>query len=324
MVLLNKSYMNNPYVTSPTMTPEQFKQSMIDQYNPNKAKDPNTIFLSPTLTPNVTSTVQTQFGPQTMTGTRVTDLFKTGEEINTEMKAAQDKQKAFEESGGKVEDTLPKEETNIIPEKRPDESSTDFLGRIGGAIDKIFTLQQTNPESYNRFMSGLDLYKRGQEGEDIATALLGNSKYNAEQAKALFDASLKALDFQQQTLKVQKTQQELSEVKEPSKELQSMATSILDKQYDIKDEGVAFAMASRAKELQAQFPGIGSGTALNFAIQSAVETGELVSGKGKFGKGKFNPVMGKSFTLEQLQNANPGLSEEEIRKQAKADGVTIL
>lgn len=317
MVLLNKSYMNNPYVTSPTMTPEEFRQSMIDQYNPNKAKDPNTIFLSPTLTPNVTSTVQTQFGPQTMTGTKITDLFKTGEEINTEMKAAQDKQKAFEESGGKVDDTLPKEEkeeTPIIPVKKPDESSKDFLGRIGGAIDKIFTLQQTNPESYNRFMSGLDLYKRGQEGEDIATALLGNSKYNAEQAKALFDASLKALDFQQQTLKVQKTQQELSEVKEPSKELQSMASSILKNQYDIKDEGVAFTLSSRAKEFQLLNPGVGSGTALNFVIERAVETGELISGKGKFGSGKFTANTGKSKSVEEVMKQF-NMSREEATQE---------
>ena len=314
MVLLNKSYMNDPYATSPTMTPEEFRQAMIDQYNPNKPKDPNTIFLSPTLTPNVTSTVQTQFGPQAMTGTKITDLFKTGEEINTQMKAAQDKQKAFEESGGKVEDTLPKEETTIIPEKKPDESSKDFLGRIGGAINKIFTLQQTNPESYNRFMSGLDLYKRGQEGEDIATALLGNSKYNAEQAKALFDASLKALDFQQQTLKVQKTQQELSEVKEPSKELQSMASSILEKQYDIKDEGVAFALSSRAKEFQLLNPGVGSGTALNFVIERAVETGELISGKNKFGSGKFTANTGKSKSVEEVMKQF-NMSREEATQE---------
>ena len=249
-----------------------------------------------------------------MTGTRVTDLFKTGEEINTEMKAAQDKQKAFEESGGKVEDTLPKEETTTIPEKKPDESSKDFLGRIGGAIDKIFTLQQTNPESYNRFMSGLDLYKRGQEGEDIATALLGNSKYNAEQAKALFDASLKALDFSQQTLKVQKSQQELSEVKEPSKELQSMAASILEKQYDIKDEGVAFALSSRAKEFQLLNPGVGSGTALNFVIERAVETGELVSGKNAFGSGKFKANTGKSKSVQEVMKQF-NMSKEEATQE---------
>tara|TARA_R100001443_G_scaffold18083_1_gene28780 strand:+ start:1312 stop:2184 length:873 start_codon:yes stop_codon:yes gene_type:complete len=223
-------------------------------------------------------------------------------------KIAAEKEAAFKK------ETEPKEETTIIPEKKQDESSTDFLGRIGGAIDKIFTLQQTNPESYNRFMSGLDLYKRGQEGEDIATALLGNSKYNAEQAKALFDASLKALDFQQQTLKVQKTQQELSEVKEPSKELQSMAASILEKQYDIKDEGVAFALSSRAKEFQLLNPGVGSGTALNFVIERAVETGELVSGKNAFGSGKFKANTGKSKSVQEVMKQF-NMSKEEATQE---------
>ena len=221
-------------------------------------------------------------------------------------------------------ETVVTEETNLFPVKKPDETRESFLDKIVSGVNTIFTLQDTNPEAYNRAMAGLDLYKRGQEGDDIATALLGNSQFKKEQAQALFDASLKALDFQESTIKVQEAQRKLGTVDEPSADLQKMSKSILDTQYDIKDEGVAFAMASRAKELQAQFPGIGSGTALNFAIQSAVETGELVSGKGKFGKGKFNPVMGKSFTLEQLQNANPGLSEEEIREQAKTDGVTIL
>jgi hypothetical protein len=221
-------------------------------------------------------------------------------------------------------ETVVTEETDLFPVKRPDETKESFMDKLVSGVNKVFTLQDNNPEAYNRIMSGLDLYKRGQDGDDIATALLGNSKFKKEQAQALFDASLKALDFQESTIKVQEAQRKLGTVDEPSADLQKMSKSILDTQYDIDDEGVAFAMASRAKELQAQFPGIGSGTALNFAIQSAVETGELVSGKGKFGKGKFKPVMGKSFTLEQLQNANPGLSEEEIRQQAKADGVTIL
>ena len=322
MVLLNKSYMNNPYMASPSMTPEEFRKSMIDQYNPNKAKDPNTMFLSPKFEPSK-QIVQTQFGPREVEGAKITSLFQSGEELNTAIKESQDKEKAFLEGGGKVEDTLP-DEINIFPVKRPDEPKESFMDKIVSGVNKVFTLQDTNPEAYNRILSGLDLYKRGQDGDDIATALLGNSQFKKEQAQALFDASLKALDFQESTIKVQEAQKKLGKVDEPSADLQKMSTSILDTQYDIKDEGVAFAMASRAKELQAQFPGIGSGTALNFAIQSAVDSGELISGKGKFGKGKFKPVIGKSFTLEQLQNANPGLSEEEIREQAKTDGVTIL
>ena len=189
------------------------------------------------------------------------------------------------------------EETNLFPVKRPDETKESFMDKIVSGVNKVFTLQDTNPEAYNRILSGLDLYKRGQDGDDIATALLGNSQFKKEQAQALFDASLKALDFDEKSIKVKEAERKLGTIDEPSADLQKMAKSILDTQYDIEDEGVAFAMASRAKELQAQFPGIGSGTALNFAIQSAVDSGELTSGKGKFGKGKFESKIGKPIEI---------------------------
>jgi hypothetical protein len=297
MVLLNKSYMNNPYMASPSMTPEEFRQSMIDSYNPNKPKDPNTMFLSPKFEPSK-QIVQTQFGPREVEGAKITSLFQSGEELNAEMKAAQDKEKVFLEGGGKVEDTLPKNEEDIIPQKEPNESKKSFMDKLVSGVNKVFTLQDTNPEAYNRIMSGLDLYKRGQEGDDIATALLGNSKFKKEQAQALFDASLKALDFEQSTIKVAEAKRKLGTVDEPSADLQKMAKSILDTQYDIEDEGVAFAISSRAKEFQAANPGIGSGTALNFVIEQAVASGELTSGKGNiFKKGKFESKIGKPIEI---------------------------
>ena len=105
--------MNNPYMASPSMTPEEFRKSMIDQYNPNKAKDPNTMFLSPKFEPSK-QIVQTQFGPREVEGAKITSLFQSGEELNTAIKESQDKEKAFLESGGNVEDTLP-DEIDIFP-----------------------------------------------------------------------------------------------------------------------------------------------------------------------------------------------------------------
>lgn len=297
MVLLNKSYMNNPYMASPSMNPEEFRQSMIDSYNPNKPKDPNTMFLSPTFK-DTQQTITTDFGARQIPGKELTGLFKTGEELNAEMKAAQDKEKAFLEGGGKVEDTLPKNEEDIIPQKKPNETKKSFMDKIISGVNTIFTLQETNPEAYNRAMAGLDLYKRGQEGDDIATALLGNSQFKKEQAQALFDASLKALDFDERTIRVAEAKRKLGTVDEPTADLQKMAKSILDTQYDIEDEGVAFAISSRAKEFQAANPGIGSGTALNFVIEQAVASGELTSGKGNiFKKGKFESKIGKPIEI---------------------------
>ena len=102
-------------------------------------------------------------------------------------------------------ETIVTEETNLFPVKRPDQTKESFMDKLVSGVNKVFTLQDTDPEAYNRIMSGLDLYKRGQEGDDIATALLGNSQFKKEQAQALFDASLKALDFKESTIKVKLT-----------------------------------------------------------------------------------------------------------------------
>jgi hypothetical protein len=158
-------------------------------------------------------------------------------------------------------ETVETETATLFPVKKPDEPKESFMDKINAGVDKIFTLQDTNPEAYNRILSGLDLYKRGQDGDDIATALLGNSKFNKEQAQALFDASLKALDFEQSTIKVAEAKRKLGTVDEPT-------------------------------------PGIGSGTALNFVIEQAVASGELTSGKGNiFKKGKFESKIGKPIEI---------------------------
>ncbi len=216
-------------------------------------------------------------------------------------------------------ETIVTEETNLFPVKRPDQTKESFMDKLVSGVNKVFTLQDTDPEAYNRIMSGLDLYKRGQEGDDIATALLGNSQFKKEQAQALFDASLKALDFQESTIKVQEAQRKLGTVDEPSADLQKMAKSILDTQYDIEDEGVAFAISSRAKEFQAANPGIGSGTALNFVIEQAVASGELTSGKGKFGKGKFKSNVGQSKSVQEVMKQF-NMSEEEARQEILDQG----
>ena len=98
-----------------------------------------------------------------------------------------------------------------------------------------------------------------------------------------------------------------------------MAKSILDTQYDIEDEGVAFAISSRAKEFQAANPGIGSGTALNFVIEQAVASGELTSGKGKFGKGKFKSNVGQSKSVQEVMKQF-NMSEEEARQEILDQG----
>lgn len=60
-----------------------------------------------------------------------------------------------------------------------------FMSKLNSVADKIFTLQDKNPQAYMNIISGLDLYNRGQKGEKLGEALVGNSKFRNEQLKAL-------------------------------------------------------------------------------------------------------------------------------------------
>tara|TARA_R100001086_G_scaffold205029_3_gene120896 strand:- start:645 stop:1832 length:1188 start_codon:yes stop_codon:yes gene_type:complete len=73
---------------------------------------------------------------------------------------------------------------------------------IDGVLDKIFNMQKNNPEAYQDFLRGAYFYEAGQRGESITEAMLGYSKFNNEQQKALLDTTLKYIDIQAKTANI--------------------------------------------------------------------------------------------------------------------------
>jgi hypothetical protein len=73
---------------------------------------------------------------------------------------------------------------------------------IDGVLDKIFNMQKNNPEAYQDFLRGAFFYEAGQRGESITEAMLGYSKFNNEQQKALLDTTLKYIDIQAKTANI--------------------------------------------------------------------------------------------------------------------------
>ena len=73
---------------------------------------------------------------------------------------------------------------------------------IDGVLDKIFNMQKNNPEAYQDFLRGAFFYEAGQQGQSITEAMLGYSKFNNAQQKALLDTTLKYIDIQAKTASI--------------------------------------------------------------------------------------------------------------------------
>ena len=97
---------------------------------------------------------------------------------------------------------------NNIPVKKPtmnkeeQVSDTDVKKGVDGVLDKIFNMQENNPEAYKQFIKGAYFYEAGQQGQSITQAMLGYSEFSNAQQKALLDASLKLLDIKAKTAKI--------------------------------------------------------------------------------------------------------------------------
>ena len=216
-----------------------------------------------------------------------------------------------------------KEAASTASDKLPklDDPKLSFGQKLNSGLDKLFNMQENDPEAYRKVMSGFDIYLRGQRGDDLITAITGNSKFNAEQASALLQANLAANNLKLSEMKVLKGETEALEVDAPSDDLKKLAGNILDKDYDIDNENIAFQIASRAKVKQRDNPGLDEATALDLAIQDAVASGELVSGKGKLGSGKFKSKVGQSKSIKEVMKAFD-MSEEEARQEIIDQGFT--
>ena len=112
-----------------------------------------------------------------------------------ELKAARAKEDAFNKMMPKKKPAMPD-----LPDVK--DTKLTFGQKLNAGLDQVFNMQENKPEAYRKVMSGLDIYLRGQRGDDLATAILGNSKFNAEQASALVQSSIKANELKASEMKV--------------------------------------------------------------------------------------------------------------------------
>lgn len=233
----------------------------------------------------------------------------------------------------RIADTKP-ESTESISDKQKTETQTEsllpdpklkgksFMDKLQSGIETIFTMQTKDPERYARMMSGLDLYSRSQT-QDLATALLGNNKFNKDQASALLQSNKKAMEMKILEANYNKGLQPESASTSEIEVAKGLVKGKVDKD---NVDSIANYIAGDAKVLMQAIPGLTYNQAAVIAFQQAQQSGILKEDNAFFRKKlEFNPDadISKSATLKQLQELNPGLSEEAIRKQAKIEGVTI-
>ena len=314
---LLSQYQVNPFQKPETMTQDQFNQSMTESYT--RPKNPNTMYLSPTFTDS-TQSIMTDYGPRQVSGKKLTGVTQSGADIAAAKKEIAAKEKAFAESGATVQSTLPDKGESLLPDPKLEGKS--FMNKLQSGLDKIFNMQTDNPEAYAKMMSGIDLYNRSQT-QDLATALLGNNKFNKDQAAALMLSNKNAMQMKVLEASYAKSLQPESASTSEIEVAKGLVKGKVDKD---NVDSIANYIAGDAKVLMQSIPSLTYNQAAVIAFQQAQQSGILKEDNAFFRKKlEFNPDADviKSYTLKQLQDANPGLSEEAIRKQAKADGVTI-
>jgi hypothetical protein len=314
------------------MTQDQFNQSMTESYT--RPKDPNTMYLSPKFTDS-TQSIMTDYGPREVSGKKLTGLTQSGADIAKAKKEIAAKEKTFAASGDTVQSTLPDKGESLLPDPKLEGKS--FKDKLNSVADKIFNMQSNNPEAYASMLSGLDLYSRSQT-QDFATAMLGNNKYNKDQAAALMQANMNATNQKLMDMKVLKAEKDMTAVPIATKGELEIAKNIIANDVDKDDiEGVANFVAGKAKELQGiasnQNLSLGYNEALVIAYQQLQASGGLKDTstfRGRFGKElKINPdaVTGpKTRSLSELKSrpSNKGISDAEIRAKVEAAGLTLI
>ncbi len=265
--------LNNPFAKPKSLTDEEFKQQMIETYT--KPKDPGTMYFSPTFK-DTEQTITTDFGARQIPSKELTGLFQTGADIEAEQKVAQDKEAAFKASG----ETIPsgeevakagpiKEINEALAENKPE----TIMSKLNSVADKIFNLEETDPESYGKIINGLDIYVRGQNGDTIAEAILGNNKFKKQQASALFQSAIAANNLKVSEMKVlEAAKKATTPGKVETGELE-IAKNIIKGDVDKDDiDAVANFVAGRAKTIQ-QNTGMSFNEAITLAYQLAQQEG---------------------------------------------------
>ena len=219
-----------------------------------------------------------------------------------------------------------------------DDPKLTFGQKLNAGLDKIFNMQENDPESYRKVMSGFDIYLRGQRGDDIITAITGNSKFNAEQASALLQANLAANNLKLSEMKVLKAERDLASPDKVEKGELEIAKNIIKGDVDKDDlEAVGNFVAGKAKQLQTIAAQnnltLGFNEAVAIAYKQLQQTGELKDTStfgGTFGKElTINPdavSADKTRSLKELKSrpSNKGKTDDEIRAAVEANGLTLV
>jgi len=314
--LLNQ-YQVNPFQKPETMTQDQFNKAMTESYT--RPKNPNTMYLSPTFTDS-TQSIMTDYGPRQVSGKKLTGVTQSGADIAAAKKEIAAKEKAYGLDTTSISDKQKTQSQSLLPEATV--TGKSFMEKLQSGIDKIFNMQENDPVAYRKMMSSIDLYNRSQT-QDLATALLGNNKFNADQAAALMLSNKNAMQMKVLEASYNKSLQPESASTSEIEVAKGLVKGKVDKD---NVDSIANYIAGDAKVLMQAIPNLTYNQAAVIAFQQAQQSGILKEDNAFFRKKlEFNPDadISKSATLKQLQELNPGLSEEAIRKQAKIEGVTI-
>ena len=214
-----------------------------------------------------------------------------------------------------------KEAASTASDKLPklDDPKLSFGQKLNSGLDKLFNMQENNPEAYRKVMSGFDIYLRGQRGDDLITAITGNSKFNAEQASALLQANLAANNLKLSEMKVLKAEKEATTPDKVEPGELEIAKNIIKKDVNKDDlEAVANFIASRAKTIQLN-TGMGFSEAITIAYQLAQQEGG--------GLKNIASLYGKEFTIDPKGISNVSeadhIKANDEAKVAGQDAYTI-
>ena len=224
----------------------------------------------------------------------------------------------------RIADTKP-ESTESISDKQRTQSQSllpdpklkgkSFMDKLNKATDAIFNMQENNPEAYRKMMSGIDLYSRSQT-QDLATALLGNNKFNADQATALMQSNKNAMQMKVLEASYNKSlQPEAASTSEIE-----VAKGIVGGKVDKDDvDSIANYIAGDAKVLMQSIPGLAYNQAVVIAFQQAQQSG-ILEQKGFFKKRlQFNPNATSSKGIINLSTLKEKFGDNYKTKQKEAE-----
>ena len=162
-----------------------------------------------------------------------------------------------------------KELDEALAESKP----KTMMSKLNSVADKIFNLQDNNPEAYDKIINGLDIYVRGQQGDTIAEAILGNNKFKKEQASALLQSAIAQNNLAKSQFQVLEAQKKATTPDKVEKGELEIAKNIVKKDVDKDDiDAVANFVAGRAKTIQ-QNTGMSFNEAITLAYQLAQQEG---------------------------------------------------